>query len=144
MSTDTRLGGRTPTRRELRDLERENARWPAKLAPVPAESWPPHEWMSARPVGIWRSSDFLVIHYVEPSGAERLTMQSTHAVGAKDWRDGFGWDVLQRLKREAGFADRYAVEVYPDDVDIVNVGNLRHLWLLDAPPPYAWRREEGL
>ena len=29
---------------------------------------------------------------------------------------------------------------YPADRDVVNVASLRHLWVLDEPPTYAWRK----
>jgi hypothetical protein len=32
--------------------------------------------------------------------------------------------------------------VYPPVDEIVNVANMRHLWLLDEAPPYAWRGEQ--
>lgn len=52
--------------------------------------------------------------------------------------DGITWDELQALKRQCGFGDRFAVEVYPADLDVVNVGNLRHLWVLQGALPFAW------
>jgi hypothetical protein len=55
------------------------------------------------------------------------------------WADGITWDTLQLLKRECGHGERWAVEVYPPDTDIVNVANMRHLWLLRAPPPFGFR-----
>jgi hypothetical protein len=30
------------------------------------------------------------------------------------------------------------VEVYPPDEAVVNVANIRHLWLLAEAPAYAW------
>jgi hypothetical protein len=46
---------------------------------------------------------------------------------------------LQRLKAECGYADRDAVEVYPRERDVVNVANLRHLWVMREPLAFAWR-----
>ena len=35
-----------------------------------------------------------------------------------------------------------AVEVFPADDQVVNVANMRHLWVLPEPLPFAW--EKGL
>jgi hypothetical protein len=48
------------------------------------------------------------------------------------------WDDLQRIKREIGRGEMYAVEVYPRDADLVNVANMRHLWLFDEPLDCGW------
>jgi len=44
------------------------------------------------------------------------------------------WDELQDVKREAGFGESAAVEVYPPDDEIVDEVRMRHLWVL----PYDW------
>lgn len=41
-----------------------------------------------------------------------------------------GWDDLQRIKGEVIGADRFAVEVYPSDEDVVAQANMRHLFVL--------------
>lgn len=117
-------------RRHLRD---ENARWPAQLYVVEPAAWPP-----SMPFGVervLRSRTFLVQVYQPhvPTGAIRLSVCRTElaADGAR-WKDDITWEELQRLKGEAGFADREAVEVFPPDTSIVNVANMRHLWVLPA------------
>lgn len=35
-----------------------------------------------------------------------------------------------------------AVEIYPAERDIVNVANMRHLWVLPERLPFGWRRDE--
>ncbi|WP_441316779.1 DUF7694 domain-containing protein [Halomonas sp. hl-4] len=32
------------------------------------------------------------------------------------------------------------MEVYPDDANIVNVSNMRHLWVLPEQPAFMWRK----
>lgn len=44
--------------------------------------------------------------------------------------DGVSWDALQWVKGAVGYADCEAVELYPPDDRIVNVANMRHLWVL--------------
>lgn len=54
------------------------------------------------------------------------------------WVDGLTWDELQALKAEIGFGDWYGLEIYPRARDLVNVANLRHLWLLAHPLDLGW------
>jgi hypothetical protein len=56
------------------------------------------------------------------------------------WLDGITWDELQHLKMLAGYGDRVAVEIYPPDSEVVNIANIRHLWLLNEVPTFMWQR----
>ena len=87
----------------------------------------------------WQSRDFLAVLYRDPNGHDRLSVNRV-AIDRYTgrWRDGITWDELQHVKDQCGFADRWAVEVYPPTGEVVDVAAIRHLWLLDAPPPYAW------
>ncbi len=89
----------------------------------------------------WRSREFLAQLYGHES-LPRLSVTRTSIKGDR-WADGITWDELQRVKSECGFGGVDAVEVYPPDCDVVNVGNLRHLWLMPAPLPFAWRRAKA-
>ncbi len=71
--------------------------------------------------------------YPRANGVQRLSIRRA------DGREGVTWDELMAVKAEIGLAERWAVEVYPPDADVVNVANMRHLWLLDGRPIYAWR-----
>ena len=70
----------------------------------------------------------------------RLSVNRTAIEGPR-WKEGVSWDELQAIKRQCGYGDHDAVEVFPRDVDVVNVANMRHLWILDPaqPLPFAWR-----
>lgn len=122
-----------------RRLQKDNRTWKAVLAEVPPEMWPEWQQRAHPPVRVLRSTDFLVQVYDHES-AIRLSICRTSLRGDGRWDDGITWDELQRIKAEAGYGDRWAIEVYPPDEDVVNVGNLRHLWLTDAPK-FAWRRD---
>jgi hypothetical protein len=54
------------------------------------------------------------------------------------WLDGITWEQLQAVKAGVGFGGHDAIEVYPRDGDVVNVANIRHLWVLREPLPWAW------
>lgn len=135
-----------PNRFQPRELRRENMRWPNELAPVPRDQWPdmatsPFSTGSV-PLTVWRSRKFVVVLWRELNGWERLSVMTTEwDERAKRFRDGVGWDDLQRLKAEAGLADRWAVELYPAEQETVNVASMRHIWLLPEAPPFAWIHE---
>lgn len=96
-----------------------------------------------------RSEDIGTIDGIPPRGLERVLENGTYLIQdcarpggwrvlmicRRDARDGISWDDLQWIKGAAGYRDREAVEVYPRDGDVVNVANMRHLWIL---PEGTW------
>tara|TARA_R110000868_G_scaffold346380_2_gene607429 strand:+ start:674 stop:1078 length:405 start_codon:yes stop_codon:yes gene_type:complete len=129
------------TRAQRRQLEIDNRAWPKALTPVPAGTLPPWRLATAPPIEVWRSSAFLVMVFID-HGHERLTINRTSHVG-QSWAQNITWDEIHNLKAECGRGDRWAVEVYPPDREVVNVANMRHIWLLPEPPPYGWHRGEA-
>jgi len=130
----------TTTRAQRRKLAIENEKWPATLKEVPEEEWRRKGPPPGGVIRVFRSRDFLVQVYSETGPVlARLSIGRTSLEGGR-WRDGISWDELQRLKRECGFGAYHAVEVFPADCDLVNVANLRHLWVLLDAPTFAWRR----
>ncbi len=90
---------------------------------------------------MWRSRAFLVQAFHEAGGIIRLSVNRTEwCERRKRWREDISWDDLQRLKAEAGYGDRWAVEVLPADGSVVDVANMRHIWLLPEAPAFAWKR----
>lgn len=125
------------TREQRRWMERENAKWPLQLREVPREDWP--QQMPPLLLSVYRSSAFLVQVFGAPAPAEfRLSVSRTDPPRNGRWVEGITWDDLQRLKGECGFGDRDAVEVYPCDRDVVNVANIRHLWIMREPLTFKW------
>lgn len=88
---------------------------------------------------VFQSKDFLVQVFAKVHGATRLTICRTERRG-RDWVAGISWEELQEIKRRCGFGDACAVELFPADVDVVNVSNMRHLWVLDETPAFTWRK----
>lgn len=129
------------TKQQIRQLRRDNLRYPEQLSFLPYDAWPPNcKTMEKPPRAVWRSRRFLVQAYFD-NMHERLSISRTDwDENQKRWKEGISWDEIQRLKSEAGFGDRFAVEVYPADAEVINVANMRHIWLLTSPPPYAWRK----
>ena len=125
----------TPARELQRSLRMENARFGRKMERIPMGS---SDRLPAGIVECWRSRDFLAALW-RKGGQSRLTVNRTMIDGKGNWLDGITWDDLQRIKSECGFGAVEAVEVYPADTDVVNVANMRHLWILNEPLPFIWR-----
>lgn len=125
-----------PDRNQRRLLAKDNAKQPVTLKRVPRSEWPPHQ---TGQVEVWRSRSFLVQVFEEPNGMTRLSIcRAVH--NGDSWVDQITWDELMRVKRECCLGDRDALEVFPADRDIVNVANMRHLWLPAEPVAFAWRK----
>ena len=131
------------TREQRRQLERDNAKRPARLEPVPRAEWP--ESMESRvgaTVAVWRSRGFFVQRFSAPEPAIcRLSiLRTTLDPKSGRWEDNITWDEIQRLKEEAGYGSAWAVEIFPAAGEVVNVANIRHLWILPAAPAFAWQK----
>ena len=129
------------TRAQRRQLERDNAKQPDRLQLIPRDQWPANAPPSI--IRVFRSRDFLVQEY-EPLSAyviARLSVCRTSISGSR-WKDGITWDELQRIKNECGYGNTDAIEIYPSDDDVVNVANMRHLWVLNSRIPFAWRNSK--
>lgn len=104
---------------------------------LPRDQWPDQ---NAPQLRVLRSRDFLVQEFsAEAPALVRLSVCRTTLRGDR-WQDGITWDDLQRLKRECGYGDADAIEIFPADVDIVNVANMRHLWVMNGFIACAWRK----
>lgn len=130
------------TNKQKHQIARENAKWPKHLVEVPFNQWP--EIVRAapdRPIRVFRSYS-LIVQIFERDPATgftfRITVNRTVLAGDKP-ADGLSWDVLQDVKNQCGFAEFDAVEVYPRERDVVNVTNMRHLFVSDTPLPMVWR-----
>lgn len=88
---------------------------------------------------VFRSRYYLV-QVFEDGDVIRLSINKTEVNNDGSWKENIGWEDLQQLKRQAGFANHYAVEVYPRDVDLVNVANMRHIWVLENPLKIGWSK----
>lgn len=102
-----------------------------------------------RPRGIvkgWRSCwGIAQLFDRKEEGCMRLTVQRLEDNIAFREHAGNGgrpisWDELMAVKAECGFADKWAVEIFPPTDKVVNVAPMRHLWLID-PPDYGWGRD---
>lgn len=128
---------------QVRQLRRDNAKWPVALKEIPREHWPPERVAGARRLRVMRSRSFLVQIFREHDHL-RLTVNRTDWDETKKrWREDISWDDLQRLKAEAGYDDMWAVEIFPPEAEIINVANMRHIWVLPEAPLFAWRKDSS-
>lgn len=121
-------------------LKQQNRLYTRELVPVPPEKWP----TAFNPVRekytithVWRSSDFLV-QVINEGGHIRLSINRAQIDDSGQWKDNITWDELQHIKNACGFPSHAAVEVFPPASKVVNVANMRHLWILPEPPPFMW------
>lgn len=117
-------------------MKRESLQFPIELADIPRAQWPVDGYHRVR---VLRNRQFLV-QVFEDGGTVRLSVNRTEWDERRNsWREDISWDDLQRLKREAGYGDKCAVEIYPPDDEVVNVANMRHLFLME-PPAFMWKK----
>lgn len=129
---------RAQRREAARHIAKEAGKLPAHLVQIPRDQWP-SDTAPGR-LEVWRSRDYLVQVFAEPPPClVRLSINRTVIAGQR-WVDGISWDDLQRLKAECGYGGHDAVEVFPHALDVINVANMRHLWVMGEPLTFAWRR----
>lgn len=51
-------------------------------------------------------------------------------VWKEDFTDGITWDDLQMVKNKIFGEERTAIEIFPPESQLINVRNVRHLWLM--------------
>jgi len=131
-----------PSGAQLRQLRKDNLAYPVTLTEIPRAQWPAEFNRADQrriPIRVWRSRAFLV-QVFQQGATLRLSINRTEWDERQGrYREDIGWDDIQKLKAEAGFGDRVAVELYPPNADVVNVANMRHIFLLDEAPAFMWR-----
>lgn len=122
----------------------EKTRLEATFSDVMVEVAIPKEFeRSTRPPSrVWLSKHFLAMLFTF-GHSPRLTVNRCERQPGGNWKDGITWDELMSVKAACGFADAWAVEVYPPEAEVVNDANMRHLWILDGAPPFAWSTGGG-
>ncbi len=123
---------------------------PKVLTMVPESEWPDLSAMTKKPVQVWMSDKYLVQVFKEYFSSIvshddvvavdiiRLSVIRASLNTDGNWQDGITWDELQQIKTDVGYGDWYGIEIYPRNKDLVNVANLRHLWLLSEPLDIGW------
>ena len=112
-----------------------------EMREVPRDKWPFMPGIESEPLKVWLSNGFMAVLYRQRAdGNLRLCVNRTRRNG-RDWRDGITWDELQRIKNETVGPEVWCVENYPAESEVVNVANMRHLYVLDGPPSTRFPKE---
>lgn len=144
MSIDMRIIAATDRRAfcEIRRSYQKRLRTFTKnLTRIPKEEWPPVT-TTLVPDECWRSQEFLVQIFRPEGKPVRLSIVRTILAPDGSWKDGITWDEMHRIKGEVGFRSEWAVEIFPPDDHVVNVANVRHLWIVPRPE-FAWMKGGG-
>lgn len=113
-----------------------------EMREVPREKWPFMPGWETEPLNVWLSNDYLAVLYEQrANGWRRLTVNRTRRDSRRNWRDGITWDELQRVKNECLGEDVWCVENYPSEDKLVNVSNMRHLFVMPEAPEFRFPEE---
>lgn len=122
-------------------LQVENEKYHEHFQDVPKDDWARKWEARIKPFRVLRNRHFLVQVFKE-SGILRVSVNRTRLKEIGRWDDKITWDELQEIKSKLGYGEFDAVEIFPRDEDVVNVANMRHLWILTkATLPFIWRKE---
>lgn len=135
-----------PMSREMRRaVARRVASWPTKLTELPRDEWPVGVVGAGKPPRVvYRSREFIALVYDEHFDDQvyhRISVCRTAMKPDGNYEDEISWDELMRVKRECGYGDEWATEIYSPENEVVNVANMRHLWIKPwSAPSYGWRK----
>lgn len=124
-----------------RYLQKENR----KFKPNVFEIIEPKDWPVSMPnlIRVLRSRDHLV-QVFDHGEVTRLSVCRTALDNDGRWQEVESWQELQDVKDGCGFANCDAVEAYPAKRDVVNVANMRHLWIVPKEQArFFWRADGG-
>lgn len=128
-------------RKDRRYIQHENKKFTESLTAIPRIKWPQtFQDSKCPPTYVYRSRRFFVQVYRE-YGYTRISVNRTDIDNEGNWKDGISWDDLFMIKGALGYQHQDAVEVYPAQNDLVNVANIRHLWIMNEPLPFIWRKK---
>ncbi len=124
---------------KLSYLHQQNRKYTDDFTAVPVWEWPKDRDTSTRRK-VFRSKGFLAQVFWEYKGLDtytRITVNRTELDKDGGWKGGITWDELMKIKFQLGFGDEWAVEIFPCQSQVVNVANMRHLWIVPKPD-FAW------
>lgn len=119
-------------------LSKENRKYGLRMERIPESAIPVDAYPGKNPpVQVWRSMFHLAQVFKEEHGF-RISICRTMIDRSGEWLQGIDWDEIQSIKSQLGFGDQFAIEVYPEDSRVVNVANMRHIWVLSSRLDFAW------
>jgi hypothetical protein len=120
-----------------RNMAKENAKRSELLEPIDRKNWPHDDEISR--IAVLISRRFLVQVFQHTNEIIRLSCNRTSLDQFGNWEENLSWEELMEIKRQAGYGNAYAVEVLPEDQNIINVANMRHIWIIPQPI-VGWRK----
>lgn len=123
------------TRKAAKDfMKKESAKYNHLFVPMKGEH-PNPDFVQAV-----RNENFLVQIFKEKY-TTRLSINRTELnKDGSGWLDGITWDDIQKIKANLGYRDSCAIEIYPPEKDLVNVANIRHIFIVDKAPEFMWKK----
>ena len=79
---------------------------------------------------IYRSKKYTVIVWNVPAGKKLSIQRNEWDSHTNRYKDQITWDEIMEIKRQVGFGEQNAIEFYPPDSQVINIANVRHIWLL--------------
>lgn len=110
---------------------------------IPRDKWPVQKQAKIKRVEVYLSTGFLVQVFNEDPYT-RLSINRTSVNEEGMWDEHISWDEMMAIKIALGYDEKDAVEVYPPIKDVVYVANIRHLWIMPEPLPFAWRADREI
>ena len=126
-----------------RHLQQESRKFGEEFTRIADDEIKDVSFMGKKPEAVFRNRNFLAAIFMDECEGQsvcRLTVNRTELFQDGNWIDKITWDELMAVKRGIGLRDHWMVEVYPEDAEIVDVANMRHLFLVPQPP-FAWTKE---
>jgi len=132
-------GNRAERRRQIAEQHKYADSLPEDLTLARSDPEAIKDASGARPFAIYRSRYYLVQMFAEADpNIIRLSICRSKIGQDGRWLDGLSWDELQSIKSAVGYGDFQAFEVYPADSKVIDVANMRHLWVMQQPIPLGW------
>ena len=79
---------------------------------------------------VFRNRHFAVQIYQQGEWTRLSVNRTALDIEKNTWKGGISWDQLMDIKNKVGFGTCDAIEIYPRDCDVVNLTNMRHLFIV--------------
>ncbi len=129
-------------KRAAKAILQENKTWPDYLVEInPAKVAPIASKQSKTLLRAFRSNRFLVQEYEEGQFIRLSITRNQVDLVERRFIDGITWDDIQEIKEQCGYSKHCAIEIFPPDELIVNVANVRHIWIYkEGEHPMMWKK----
>lgn len=130
-----------------KEIEIERQKWPDLLVKIEVDNDLKSYADRHGVIEVWASKHFR-LRIVRHEDIERITVhRMTADPKAGTWEGNISWDELQELKHQCGRGHMNAFEWFPEDGNLINNGNYRHLWLAEKGqklPDFLFEKRYGL